>query len=104
MNNNIKRIGAHIVRESTDRETDGVAASEPKRHLFHVSGRGGGIDLARLAEQLIPSLIIGCVIVFANFKVTESQVGDLKMQQLETAHQLFLQQSQAAQQSDKLTG
>ncbi len=53
-----------------------VEGAEGHRVLFHT--RNGGLDFARLFEQLIPSVIIGGLVIYANSKVTEYQVMDLR--------------------------
>ncbi len=53
-----------------------VEGAEGHRVLFH--SRSGGIDFARLFEQLIPTVIIGALVIYANSKVTEYQVTDLR--------------------------
>jgi len=53
-----------------------VQEAEGHRVLFH--SRTGGIDFARLFEQLIPTCIIGALVIYANSKVTEYQVMDLR--------------------------
>ncbi len=53
-----------------------VEEAEGHRVLFHT--RNGGLDFARLFEQLIPSVIIGGLVIYANSKVTEYQVMDLR--------------------------
>ncbi len=49
---------------------------EDARKMYHT--QKGVFDLSRLVEQLIPSIIIGAVIVYANNVVVQSQVGDLR--------------------------
>jgi len=49
------------------------------RRLFHRTA--GGIDFARLLEQLIPSIIIGLIVIYANSLVMQNQVSELKLRQ-----------------------
>ncbi len=44
--------------------------------MFH--SRSGSFDFSRLFEQLIPTVIIGGLVIWANSKVTEYQVLDLR--------------------------
>ncbi len=48
-----------------------------RRQLFHK--KSGGIDLSRLFEQLLPTLIVGAFVVYANYRVMEGQVADIRM-------------------------
>lgn len=82
--------------------------NDGKRSLF--SRATGGIDYQRLIEQMIPAVIVGTFIAFANAKVTEYQVGELtkKIDTTETEtrttqSQLVTQTILAAQQSERLT-
>ncbi len=53
-----------------------IAEAEGHRVLFH--SRSGSFDFSRLFEQLIPTVIIGGLVIWANSKVTEYQVLDLR--------------------------
>lgn len=77
-------------------------SEDPHRNLFH--NKEGGLELSRLVEQLIPSIVIGVIVTFANFKVIESQVGDLR-KELERASLADVErQRQLQNQSEKLAG
>jgi hypothetical protein len=61
----------------TKRPKPQMATSRPvERKLFH--NREGQVDFQRMLEQLIPSVLIGAVVVYANNLVTQSQVADLR--------------------------
>lgn len=63
--------------ESTDESTRGM--------FRNVDGR---IQVGRIMENIIPGLVIGCFVVFATFKVMESDVNALKSGQLSQAKTL----------------
>lgn len=46
------------------------------RRLFH--DQTGNIDFSRMLEQLIPSIAIGAIVIYANNIVTQYQVSDLR--------------------------
>ena len=71
-----------------------------KRPLFHI--RGGGFDVSRMIEQLIPAVVIGAIVIFANAKVTEYQVSEMRKEIDRTAATTFTQQQQLGMQSEKL--
>jgi len=50
----------------------------PPRSLFHTLG--GGFDFSRLIEQMIPTVVMGIVIIYANSLVSSSQISGLKEQ------------------------
>lgn len=55
--------------------------SEVHRRLFHTMG--GRFDIARLIEQLIPTLIAAVLVAWVNLSVTQSQVGDMRIEMRE---------------------
>jgi precorrin-4 methylase len=50
----------------------------PPRSLFHTLG--GGIDISRLVEQMIPTVVMGIVVIYANSLVSSAQISTLKDQ------------------------
>ena len=79
-----------------------VDAPAPHRQMFHTSN--GGVDFARLVEQLVPSLMIGVLVVYANFKVMQTQVEDLRKELDRAAQSDVARQQQIQAQSEKLAG
>jgi hypothetical protein len=73
---------------------------EPHRRLFHTFG--GGLDLSRLVEQLIPAVVIGGIVIYANTMVTSNQVGDLKAAIARSDATTKEQQQKLDTQSEKL--
>lgn len=71
-----------------------------KRPLFHK--RMGGFDLQRLFEQLLPNILIGAIVVFANLKVIEYQVSEMRREIDTTTKTTANQQMQLAAVSEKL--
>lgn len=61
------------------RKEDGVTDEPETRALFHKS-HGGGVDLARLFEQLLPTIVVGLIVIYANSLVTKSQVEDVRVE------------------------
>lgn len=64
----------------------------------------GHFQFSRVIEQLIPSVIIGCLVVFANLKVTENQVADIRKELDRVAITEQARQQQLQQQSERLVG
>jgi hypothetical protein len=55
------------------------ADGEEDRKLFQKSAsRGGGFDLWRLVEQLIPTAIAALIVIWTTTQVTQNQVNELK--------------------------
>ena len=50
----------------------------PQRTLFH--RLGGGFDIARLVEQMIPTIVMGIIVIYANSLVSSAQISTLKEQ------------------------
>jgi len=50
----------------------------PPRSLFHTLG--GGFDISRLIEQMIPTVLMGIVVIYANSLVSSAQINNLKEQ------------------------
>lgn len=76
---------------------DSQPDDEVKRNLF--TRVTGGIDFQRLFEQLIPAIIVGAFVAFANAKVTESEVGELTKKIDATTADTRVQQAQLAAQA-----
>jgi hypothetical protein len=70
------------------------------RKLFR---NASGFDFQRLLEQSLPSIIIGAIVVYANFRVLETQVASLREEMARQASDVRI--STAAQQntSERLT-
>jgi uncharacterized protein (DUF2062 family) len=47
-------------------------ADDQPRKLFR---NANGFDFQRLVEQALPSVVIGAIVVYANFRVLETQVA-----------------------------
>ena len=60
------------------------------------------MDIPRLVEQLIPAIIMGGIVIFANFKVTASQVDDLRQVMRDDQIVNARQQEQLQAQGEKL--
>ena len=60
--------------------------------------------MSRLVEQLVPAIVIGAIVVFANYKVTEAQVGDLRGEVSQAQTETIKQQGQIQSQAEKLAG
>lgn len=65
-------------------------AETEHRKLFH-NTRGGGIDLARLVEQLIPAILMGALVIYANLQVTRAQVDDVRQEVRELKGSYYVQ-------------
>lgn len=79
-----------------------MSGDDGRRHLYHTTG--GDLDLSRLIEQLIPAVVIGAFVVFANFKVTSGQVDDLRNDMHDAQVAATHQQEQIQAQAEKLAG
>lgn len=55
-----------------------MSKQTPSRQLFHTMR--GGFDLSRLVEQMIPTVLMGIVVIYANSLVTAVQINTLKEQ------------------------
>ena len=90
------------MNDQEERETVG------DRGLF--ARTAGGFDFQRLLEQSIPAIIVGAFVIFANLKVSEYQVNQLRADMDRTAAitaksqaDMAAVQMQQAVQSEKLT-
>jgi len=87
-----------------DQEVDTVR----ERGLF--ARTAGGFDFQRLLEQSIPAIVVGAFVIFANLKVSEYQVNQLRADMDRTAAvtaksqaDMSALQVQQAAQSERLT-
>lgn len=73
-----------------------------QRSLFHRVG--GGIDFSRLTEQMIPTILMGLVVIYANSKVTEYQIADIRKDMVRAEASDVQKQAWLQAQSEKLAG
>lgn len=73
---------------------------QQQRRAFHTWG--GNVDFSRILENLAPTVIVGLIVIYANSKVTQTQVDDIKRDVSSLKDQLTSQNEKLTNQNEKL--
>jgi hypothetical protein len=75
-------------------------ADDQPRKLFR---NANGFDFQRLVEQALPSVVIGAIVVYANFRVLEAQVASIREEMARQASEVRVSTAAQSNTSERLT-